>query len=103
MKLQYLRAFIVLLAGLITLIINIRTGRDITISLLIVLIVILIFYFIGTLSVELIQKSIDNGDSIFHNNSDESNNSDNSDDIDSVENNEYSSGDENDNDIEEEF
>lgn len=103
MKLQYLRAFIVLLAGLITLIINIRTGRDITISLLIVLIVILIFYFIGTLSVELIQKSIDNGGSIFHNNSDESNNSVDSEDIESVENNESSSGDENDNDIEEEF
>ncbi len=56
MKLQYIRAFIVLLAGLIALIINMRTGRDVTVSLLIVLVVILIFYFIGTLVVEILQK-----------------------------------------------
>ena len=39
MKLQYVRAFIVLLAGLITLLINMKTGRTVTSSLLILLIV----------------------------------------------------------------
>lgn len=60
MKLQYLRAFIVLLAGLITLIINMKTGKPVTMSLLIVLIVILIFYVIGTLVVEILQKGLEN-------------------------------------------
>lgn len=58
MKLQDLRSFIVLLAGLIALIINMKTGREVTVSLLIVLVVILIFYFIGTLAVEILQKGI---------------------------------------------
>ncbi len=58
MKLQYLRAFIVLLAGLIALIINIRTGREVTVSLLIVLIVIVIFYFIATLVVEILDRGL---------------------------------------------
>ena len=59
MRLQYIRAFIVLLAGLIALIVNMCMGRQITISLLIVLIVILIFYVIGTLVVEILQKGMD--------------------------------------------
>lgn len=59
MKLQYLRAFIVLLAGLIALIINIKMGRNVTLSLLIVLVVILIFYVIGTLCVEILQKGME--------------------------------------------
>lgn len=58
MKLQDLRSFIVLLAGLIALIINMKTGREVTVSLLIVLIVILVFYFIGTLVVEILQRGI---------------------------------------------
>lgn len=58
MKLQYVRAFIVLLAGLITLIMNIKTGKDVNTSLLTVLIVILIFYVIATLIVEILQKSL---------------------------------------------
>lgn len=60
MKLQYLRAFIVLLAGLVALIVNMKTGKPVTLSLLIVLIVILIFYVIGTLVVEILQKNLEN-------------------------------------------
>lgn len=59
MKLQYLRAFIVLLAGLITLIVNMKNEKPVTLSLLIVLIVILIFYVIGTLIIEILQKSLE--------------------------------------------
>ncbi|MCR5701754.1 MAG: hypothetical protein K6G76_06395 [Lachnospiraceae bacterium] len=59
MKLGYLRAFIVLLAGLITLIVNIKTGREATVSLLIVLIVICVFYVIGTLICEILQKNLE--------------------------------------------
>lgn len=59
MKLQYVRAFIVLLAGLIALIINMCMGRPITLSLFIVLLVILIFYVIGTLVVEILEKGMD--------------------------------------------
>lgn len=59
MKLQYVRAFIVLLAGLIALIINMCMGRPITLSLFIVLVVILIFYVIGTLVVEILEKGMD--------------------------------------------
>lgn len=57
MKLQYLRAFIVLLAGLVALISNIKAHTDVTISLLIVLIVIIVFYIIGTLIIEIFQKT----------------------------------------------
>lgn len=60
MKLRYLRAFIVLLAGLITLLINMKMHREVTQSLFILLIVLLVFYFLGTLAVELIQKSLEN-------------------------------------------
>lgn len=59
MKLRYLRAFIVLLAGLITLIINIKTQREVTKSLIILLVVLLFFYVLGTLVVELIQQSLE--------------------------------------------
>lgn len=58
MRLQYVRAFIVLLAGLIALIVNMCMRRPIIISLLIVLIVILVFYVIGTLVVEILQKAM---------------------------------------------
>lgn len=57
MKLQYLRAFIVLLAGLVALISNMKAHTDVTISLLIVLIVIIVFYIIGTLIIEIFQKT----------------------------------------------
>lgn len=57
MKLQYVRAFIVLVAGLVTLIINMKTGKDVTTSLLILLIVLLVFYFIGTLAIEIFENS----------------------------------------------
>ena len=57
MKLQYLRAFIVLLAGLVALISNIKAHTDVTKSLLIVLIVIIVFYIIGTLIIEIFQKT----------------------------------------------
>ncbi len=59
MKLQYLRAFIVLVAGLITLILNMKSGKPVTLSLFIVLIVIGVFYVIGTLVVEILQKSME--------------------------------------------
>lgn len=62
MKLQYVRAFIVLVAGLITLIINIKTQKDVTISLLILLIVLIVFYLIGTLITEIIEKSLQQSD-----------------------------------------
>lgn len=57
MKYQYIRAFIVLLAGLIALVLNIKTGRSVNTSLFIVLVVILVFYVIATLVIELLQRS----------------------------------------------
>ncbi len=62
MKLRYLRAFIVLLAGLIALIINMKTHKNINVSLFIVLIVILVFYIIATLIVEILQRSLTSND-----------------------------------------
>ena len=62
MKYQYIRAFIVLIAGLLALIINMKMGRDVTTSLLIVLIVLLVFYFLSTLVVEILQRSIEKND-----------------------------------------
>lgn len=59
MKLGYLRAFIVLVAGLVTIILNMKTHKEVTTSLLILLIVLLVFYFIGTLIMEIFQKSFD--------------------------------------------
>lgn len=59
MKFQYIRAFIVLLAGLIALIVNMHTGKNVTVSLAIVLVVILIFYVIATLVVEILQKNLE--------------------------------------------
>lgn len=55
MKLQYLRSFIVLVAGLITLIMNIKTGKEVTVSLLTLLVVLLVFYVLATLIVEILQ------------------------------------------------
>ncbi len=63
MKLRYLRAFIVLLAGLVTLLINMKTHKDVTLSLLTVLIVIIVFYVIATLIVEILQRSFETNDS----------------------------------------
>lgn len=62
MKYRYLRAFIVLLAGLITLIINMKIGKNVTTSLLIVLLVIIIFYFVATLLVEILQHNLEKWD-----------------------------------------
>lgn len=59
MKYQYIRAFIVLLAGFIALIINMKTGKDVTVSLAIVLVVLIVFYFLGTLIVEILQKAME--------------------------------------------
>ena len=58
MKYQYIRAFIVLLAGLVALIVNIKTGKNVTVSLAIVLAVILVFYVIATLIVEILQHAM---------------------------------------------
>lgn len=55
-KYRYARAFIVLLAALITLILNIKYKRDIVRSLIIMLIVIIIFYVIATVAIKLIDK-----------------------------------------------
>lgn len=63
MKLQYVRAFIVLVAGLVALIVNIRTQRDVTTSLFIVLVVLIIFCFLGTLIIEILQKSMEQRES----------------------------------------
>ncbi len=60
MKLQYFRAFIVLIAGLVTLIVNIKTNQDVTKSLFIVLVVLIVFYFIGTLICEIMERLGDN-------------------------------------------
>lgn len=60
MKYQYIRAFIVLLAGLITLIVNMKTGKSVTASLLIVLVVLLVFYVLATLIVEILQHAMEN-------------------------------------------
>lgn len=55
-KYRYARAFIVLLAALITLILNIKYKRDIVRSLIIMLIVIIIFYVIANVAIKLIDK-----------------------------------------------
>lgn len=59
MKLRYLRAFIVLVAGLVTLIVNIKTQKNVTTSLFIVLVVLLVFYVLATLIVEILQKAME--------------------------------------------
>lgn len=56
MRIQYGRAFVVLVAGLVTLIANMKAQRPVNESLLIVLIVICVFYFISTLLMEIMQK-----------------------------------------------
>ena len=61
MKLRYIRAFIVLLAGLITLIMNMRTHRNVNQSLLIVLGVIILFYLISTLLLEIFERVSEDG------------------------------------------
>ena len=57
MKLRYIRAFIVLLAGLIALILNMKAHRNINVSLLIVIGVIIFFYLISTLLLEILDRS----------------------------------------------
>ena len=56
MKKRYLRAFIVLLAGLITSILNIINHRDVIRGLSVLLVVLLVFYVVGTLAQEIIEK-----------------------------------------------
>lgn len=63
MKYRYLRAFIVLLAGLVTLVVNIKTNKNVTVSLLILLGVIVVFYVIATLCVEILQHSMNQKES----------------------------------------
>ncbi len=55
-KLRNTRAFIVLLAALITLILNLRFKRELLDSLIIILIVIIVFYVISTVALKLIDK-----------------------------------------------
>lgn len=59
MKYQYIRAFIVLLAGLVTLVINMKTAKNATTSLAILLGVLIVFYFLATLIVEILQKAME--------------------------------------------
>lgn len=56
MRLQYLRAFIVLLAGFVTLVANMKAHTDVTSSLFIVLVVLIVFYILSTLAMELLQR-----------------------------------------------
>ena len=51
-KYRYARAFVVLLAALITLILNIRYEREIIRSLVIMLVVIIVFYVISTIAIK---------------------------------------------------
>lgn len=55
-KYRYARAFVVLMAALITLILNIKYEREIIRSLVIMLVVILVFYIISTVAIKLIDK-----------------------------------------------
>lgn len=55
-KCKNARAFVVLLAALISLLLNIKYQRDTVESLLIVLIVIIVFYIIATVAIKLIDK-----------------------------------------------
>lgn len=58
MKLQYVRAFIVLVASLTALLMNMKMHKDVVTSLWIVLVVILVFYILGTIVVEILQKGL---------------------------------------------
>ncbi|MBQ8167334.1 MAG: hypothetical protein IJZ96_09920 [Lachnospiraceae bacterium] len=55
-KYRYARAFIVLLAALITLILNIKYERDTVRGLIILLVVIIAFYIISSIAIKLIDK-----------------------------------------------
>lgn len=59
MKFQYLRAFIVLVAGLVAIILNMKTHKEVTWSLFIVLVVLIIFYFLATLLLEIFQDVLE--------------------------------------------
>ena len=55
-KYKYARAFVVLLAALITMILNLKYKRDLMQSLLILLAVIVVFYVISSSAIYLIDK-----------------------------------------------
>lgn len=55
-KIKNARAFIVLLAALIALLLNMKYERELVESLIIVLIVIIVFYFISTFALFLVDK-----------------------------------------------
>lgn len=55
-KYKYARAFIVLLAALIALLLNMKYQRELNKSLVIVLVVIIVFYAISTVAIRLIDK-----------------------------------------------
>lgn len=55
-KYKNARAFIVLLAALITWILNLKYSRDLNKSLVILLVVIIVFYIIATIAIKLIDK-----------------------------------------------
>ena len=62
-KLRNARAFIVLLAALITLILNIKYKRELLNSLIIILIVIIIFYIIATEDISNVENNKEETDS----------------------------------------
>lgn len=55
-KCRYARAFVVLLAALIALLLNIKYERELVHSLIIVIIVIIVFFIISTIAIRLIDK-----------------------------------------------
>ena len=55
-KYRYARAFVVLVAALIALILNIRYEREIIRSLIIMLVVIVVFYIISSIALKLVDK-----------------------------------------------
>ena len=55
-KCKNARAFVVLLAALIALLLNMKYKRDLMDSLIIVLVVIIVFFIISTIAIKLITK-----------------------------------------------
>ena len=55
-KYKYARAFIVLMAALVTLLLNLKYKRDLLVSLIILLIVIVVFIVISSIALFLIDK-----------------------------------------------
>ncbi|MDE5966400.1 MAG: hypothetical protein K2G89_06170 [Lachnospiraceae bacterium] len=58
-RLKYLRAFIVLIAGLAMMVCDFVTGRDLTISLVHLLLVLLVFWILANIVVWVIKKALE--------------------------------------------